>query len=162
MRASVFTQTIQIAFVVRDLEAAMRTYAEGYGIGPWEIYEFNPETMDELSVEGEPAQLSWRLALAKVGDVQWELIEPLDDESPYAQHLAERGEGFHHVGMGVSDYRAALDTALAKGRRVIMGGVYNGVTFAYLSTDEDLGAITEIFDGSPGADQQPDAVYPST
>jgi hypothetical protein len=24
--------------------AAMRTYVHDYGIGPWDIYEFNPET----------------------------------------------------------------------------------------------------------------------
>ena len=48
----------------------------------------------------------------------------------------------------------------AKGRRALQGGVYNGVTFAYLSTDEDLGVVTEIFDWPPGRVQEPDAVYP--
>jgi hypothetical protein len=45
---------------------------------------------------------------------------------------------------------------------VLLGGTYNGVTFAYLSTDRDLGVVTEIFDGAPGEDQQPDSVYPPT
>jgi hypothetical protein len=45
---------------------------------------------------------------------------------------------------------------------VLLGGTYNGVTFSYLSTDRDLGVVTEIFDGAPGRDQQPDAVYPPT
>ena len=35
MTAPVFTETIQIAVVVRDLDAAMRTYVHDYGIGPW-------------------------------------------------------------------------------------------------------------------------------
>ena len=48
----------------------------------------------------------------------------------------------------------------AKGRRALQGGVYNGVTFAYLSTDEDLGVVTEIFDWPPGRVQEPDAVIP--
>ena len=42
MREPVFTETLQIALVVRDLDATMRTYVHEYGIGPWEIYEFNP------------------------------------------------------------------------------------------------------------------------
>jgi hypothetical protein len=29
-----------------------------------------------------------------------------------------------------------------------------------LTTDGDLGVITEIFSGAPGEDQQPDATYP--
>jgi hypothetical protein len=39
-----------------------------------------------------PVERSWRLAVATVGQVQWELIEPLDEESVYARFLAERGE----------------------------------------------------------------------
>ena len=160
MREPVFTETMQIAFVVRDLDATMRTYVEEYGIGPWEIYEFNPDTVSGMTKDGEPAELAFRLALTTVGSVQWELIEPLDDRSIYAEFLAASGPGVHHVAVGVPNYGEALDTLRSKGRRVLQGGVYNGVTFAYLSTDEDLGVVTEIFDGRPGAEQEPDAVYP--
>jgi Glyoxalase/Bleomycin resistance protein/Dioxygenase superfamily len=90
-----------------------------------------------------------------------ELIEPLDDRSMYAEFLATRGEGLHHVAVGGgAGYRASLDEMRAKGRRVRGGGVYKGATFAYLSTDEDLKVITEIFDWPEGLEQQPDAVYP--
>jgi hypothetical protein len=43
---------------------------------------------------------------------------------------------------------------------VLLGGEYNGISFSYLSTDSDLGVITEVFSGAPGADQEPDAIYP--
>jgi hypothetical protein len=36
MREPVFTETLQVAIVVRDLEAAMRTYVDDFGIGPWD------------------------------------------------------------------------------------------------------------------------------
>ena len=42
MRDPVFTGTLQVAVVVPDLDAAMKTYVEGYGIGPWDVYEFHP------------------------------------------------------------------------------------------------------------------------
>ena len=48
MREPVFTETLQVALVVRDLEESLRTYVEEYGIGPWEIYEFNPGNVSEL------------------------------------------------------------------------------------------------------------------
>ena len=48
MTAPVFTQTIQIAIVVRDLDAAMRTYVHDYGIGPWEIYGFDPGKVADM------------------------------------------------------------------------------------------------------------------
>jgi Glyoxalase/Bleomycin resistance protein/Dioxygenase superfamily len=160
MREPVFTETMQISIVVRDLAATMRTYVDEYGIGPWEIYEFNPDTVKNMVRDGEPAEYAFRIAVTMVGSVQWELIEPLDDRSMYADFLATKGEGVHHVAVGVPRYDEALAELQGKGRRVLQGGHYNGVTFCYLSTDEDLGVVTELFDWPPGLVQEPDAVYP--
>jgi Glyoxalase/Bleomycin resistance protein/Dioxygenase superfamily len=101
MREPVFTETVQVAIVVRDLEAAMRTYVHDYGIGPWDIHEFSPGRVKDLR---EPVERSWRTAVAMVGQVQWELIEPLDDESIYARFLAEKGEGVHHLGVAAPTF----------------------------------------------------------
>jgi methylmalonyl-CoA/ethylmalonyl-CoA epimerase len=155
-----FTDTLQVAIVVRDLDAALHTYVHEYGIGPWDIYEFNSGNVEGMVKDDEPADFAMRIAITTVGTVQWELIEPLDDRSMYAEHLAEHGEGLHHVGVGVRSYDDAMRTLSAKGHSRLQGGHYNGVTFSYLSTDRDLHVITEIFDGAPGADQRPDAVYP--
>ena len=160
MHEPVFTETMQVALVVRDIEATMRTYVDEYGIGPWAIYEFNPETVTEMEKDGEPAAFAFRLALAMIGTTQFELIQPLDDQSMYAEFLAEKGEGLHHIALGVPDYDQALATVRAKGRRVLQRGHYNGARFAYVSTDEDLGFITELLDIPPGLVQEPDAVYP--
>ena len=162
MRDPVFTETMQISVVVRDLEATMRAYVHEYGIGPWEIYEFNPDTVTEMVRDGAPSDCAFRIAVTMVGSVQWELIEPLDDKSVFADFLAAKGEGVHHVAVGVSSYGEALETLRGKGRRVLQSGVYKGVTFSYLSTDEDLGVVTELFDWPPGLKQEPDAVYPET
>ncbi|HEU5010200.1 MAG TPA: VOC family protein [Gaiellaceae bacterium] len=159
MREPVFTETLQVALVVRDLDAATRTYFDKYGIGPWSVYEFDPGNVKDMRSRGEPVAWSWRLAVAQVGHVQWELVEPLDDDSIYAQFLAERGPGLHHVGVAVASYEDALVEAAGRGQDVVLGGEYKGIEFAYLTTDDDLGVITEIFSGAPGEDQQPDATY---
>ena len=160
MREPAFTETLQVALVVRDLEASMRTYVHEYGIGPWAIYEFNPGTVSNLHANGEPLDSAWRLALARVGRVHWELIQPLDDRSTYGEFLVEKGEGVHHIGVAVPSYDDAVAAVAAGKREIVLGGEYNGVTFAYLPTGGDLGVITEIFDSPPGDDQQPDSVYP--
>lgn len=155
----VFTETIQLAIVVRDLDAAMRTYVHDYGIGPWEIFEFDPANVADMREDGEPVERSWRLALSQVGRVQWELIEPLDEESVYARFLAEHGGGLHHVGVAVPDFDETVAAQAARGNGVLLGGEYKGIRFAYLDTVRDLGFVTEIFSGAPGAGQQPDATY---
>jgi Glyoxalase/Bleomycin resistance protein/Dioxygenase superfamily len=160
MREPLFTETLQVALVVRDLESAMETYVSDYGIGPWDIYEFNPDNVHDMCENGLSVERSWRLAIARVGQVQWELVQPLDDDSVYARFLETNAPGVHHIGVGVRDYDGTLEELTDRGHDVVLGGEYNGISFSYLSTDRDLGVITEIFSGAPGADQKPDAVYP--
>jgi methylmalonyl-CoA/ethylmalonyl-CoA epimerase len=160
VREPLFTETLQISIVVRDLEETLRTYVEEYGIGPWEIYEFHPDEVAPLP-EGGAAEGAWRIAVTMVGSVQWELVQPLDELSIYGEFLAAKGEGLHHVAVGGAGYGKLLEGMRAKGRTVPLGGVYRGVTFAYLSTDEDLKVVTEIFDWPEGLVQTPDAVYPA-
>lgn len=93
--------------------------------------------------------------------MQWELVQPLDDESVYARFLAQRGEGVHHIGVAVPSYEGTLAELAEKGNGVVLSGEYNGVRFAYLATDRDLGVITEIFAAPPGIEQKPDAIYPA-
>lgn len=117
MREPLFTETLQVSIVVGDLDAAMRTYVHEYGIGPWNVYEFNPGNVSDMRAGGESVAWSWRLAIAQVGQVQWELVEPLDGESIYAQFLADHGPGVHHVGVGVASY----DDTLRRARRAWTG-----------------------------------------
>ncbi|MEJ7901978.1 MAG: hypothetical protein WKF63_09015, partial [Thermomicrobiales bacterium] len=53
-RAPAFTETMQIGFVVRDLDATLRRYVDDYGIGPWGIFEITPENAPGLNHDGEP------------------------------------------------------------------------------------------------------------
>ena len=45
MAEPVFTDVLQVAVVVRDLNAAMRRYRDGYGIGPWHVSRVQPDTV---------------------------------------------------------------------------------------------------------------------
>jgi catechol 2,3-dioxygenase-like lactoylglutathione lyase family enzyme len=160
MPEPVFTETMQISIVVRDLEKTLRTYVEEYGIGPWEIYDFNPDTVSEMTTDDPSGEYRFRIAVTMVGSVQWELVQPLEDKGVFADFLATKGEGVHHVAVGGHGYGETLEALRAKGLGVLQSGHYNGVSFAYVSTGPDLGVITEIFDWAEGLTQEPDAVYP--
>jgi glyoxalase/bleomycin resistance protein/dioxygenase superfamily protein len=148
------TDVVQVCVVVHDLDASVRTYHHEFGIGPWAIYTFGPRTVDDLRQDGEPVDTSWRLAIAQVGSMMWELIQPLDDRSTYARFLAEHGEGVHHVAVGLQSF----DDAVAA-RTVELSGTYEGVSFAYLKTADELGVTLEIFDRIPEG-QPPEETYP--
>jgi hypothetical protein len=49
---------------MRDLEVTMRRYVDDYGIGPWEVYEFNAGNAEDFREYGQPVKRSWRLAVA--------------------------------------------------------------------------------------------------
>jgi methylmalonyl-CoA/ethylmalonyl-CoA epimerase len=73
-----------------------------------------------------------------VGHVQWELIDPLDEESVYARFLAEKGAGVHHVAAATSNFEETVAQA-DRGNGVILSGEFGGAKVAYLGTDRDLG-----------------------
>jgi hypothetical protein len=95
MREPSFTETMQLGIVVRDLEATVRRYEDDYGIGPWRFDRIDLGAANDYREYGEPVERSNRIAIAMVGRVMWELIEPLDEDGIYARFLAEKGEGIH-------------------------------------------------------------------
>jgi methylmalonyl-CoA/ethylmalonyl-CoA epimerase len=62
--------------------------------------------------------------------VQWELIEPLDEERVYARFLAEKGEGVQHVAVATPDFDGTVAHA-ARGNGVILSGEFGGGRVAY-------------------------------
>jgi methylmalonyl-CoA/ethylmalonyl-CoA epimerase len=76
--------------------------------------------------------------------VQWELIEPLDEESVYARFLAEKGEGVQHVAVATPNFEEMVAEAERR-NGVILSGEFSGAWVACLGTDRDLGVIIEVF-----------------
>ena len=161
-RKPVFTETMQIGIVVRDLDATVRRYVDDYGIGPWQVQEFDPEDAEDLHEYGQVVGRSGRgavtrFAIATVGRVMWELIEPLDEESVWARFLAEKGEGVHHIAVATPNFDDAVAEQAMRGDDLVLSGTFSGVKLAYLPSDHDLGVIIEIFEGTPGAEQGQEA-----
>ncbi|MDA8212282.1 MAG: VOC family protein [Clostridia bacterium] len=157
----IFTSILQVAVVVRDMDASVKRYADEYGIGPWAIYDFNPDTLDNMILHDKPQEWSMRAALADIGGVQLELIEPKDDKSIYAEFLKQHGEGLHHVAFGTENYDQAMAFFRGKGHSILQGGIWNGFTATYLSTQQALGLIAEIYNPPPDFEwPEPVAVYP--
>jgi catechol 2,3-dioxygenase-like lactoylglutathione lyase family enzyme len=149
----------QVAFVVRDLDAAIRYWTETLGVGPFFVLRnVTPENYRYRGDPSPPPTLS--IALANSGDVQVELIQTHDDRpSAYREFLADGREGFQHVSAWVTraEYDATMARALEAGTTVIHEGSVPGagVRFAYFATDRVPGGLVyEI------ADTMEPTVYP--
>ena len=148
MRRPVFDGTMQLGIVVRDLEATVRRYEDDYGIGSWQFQQIDLGEGQNYREYGEPAERSNRVAIATVGRVMWELIEPLDEDGIWARFLAEKGEGVHHVAVAAPDFGEAVARA-EREDGVMLRCEHSGVDIAYLDTRRDLGVVLEVFSGTP-------------
>jgi methylmalonyl-CoA/ethylmalonyl-CoA epimerase len=152
MREPSFTETMQLGIVVRDLEATVRRYEDDYGIGPWRFDRIDLGAANDYREYGEPVERSNRIAIAMVGRVMGELIEPLDEESVFARFLAEKGEGVHHIAVVARNFDETVANHAKGGNDLVLRGKFSGVDVAYLDTDRDLEVILEIFSGIPDDD----------
>jgi 4-hydroxyphenylpyruvate dioxygenase-like putative hemolysin len=135
----------QVAMVVKDCHATARRYWEDLGIGPWQFYTLDPSNTPNMTLRGKPVAHAFRAALATIGDVALELIEPLQGDSLYAEHLAAHGEGLHHVAFSVDDFERTKAHLKERGYREIQGGrPFDVITYAYFDTDKGLSCLTEL------------------
>jgi methylmalonyl-CoA/ethylmalonyl-CoA epimerase len=73
-----------------------------------ELTPGRPETADGATIVSLP-----------FGDVDVELLEPRDPDSPVAKFLAQRGPGIHHICYRVPDLDRALERCRAAGYRLV-------------------------------------------
>ena len=135
----------QIAFVVSDLERAVRQFDARLAAGPWRGWIFGPQGQGR-EYRGEPAEWSLRLVLNDRSP-QFELVEPMTGPSIHADWLAERGDGFHHLGYVVTSVAQTTEEMEAAGHPAIarvhsFGAAGDGVA-AYYDTADALGFLVE-------------------
>jgi catechol 2,3-dioxygenase-like lactoylglutathione lyase family enzyme len=155
----------QVCVVTPDLRRSMESYRASLGIEPWRILTFGSETVRELNYRGKPATYRMLVALAQLGGLQYELIQPLQGPSIYHEFLERNGgAGLHHFGVWIPSLAEGLAAARAAGFAEIQGGRGTGLDgdggFAYLDTEETLGAIFELIELPKRRKATPE-VYPA-
>jgi hypothetical protein len=139
---------LQNAWVVTDLEAAMRHWVETCGVGPFFVMEHVP--MQDLRYRGRPATLDCTIALAQAGRTQVELIvQHCDSPSAYRDTVPRGRAAFHHVAVICADYDRDLAHYVARGHAVATDGRFGDMRFCYLDTQAELGCMLELLEDRP-------------
>jgi hypothetical protein len=150
----------------------VRTWADRYGVGPWHIWTYTTSDNMSAKLDGEPVDFAFRVALCDISPTfRFEIIQPLDERSPYATSLAERGglDHIHHVRFEVGDYDAAAERLDDLGLRRTFEGEFDAApgtrgrfVGTYFGTEGDLGFIAEIGKApSEFTMPEPENVYPT-
>jgi Glyoxalase/Bleomycin resistance protein/Dioxygenase superfamily len=139
----------QLGYVVDDVSAAMEHWIGALDVGPF-FYLPSPP-LNDLRYRGEPTDARIAVAITYSGDLQVELIQPLDDHpSPYRDFQARYGSGLHHLAHFTDDYDAALALYRQRGRTPYYEG--RGLTpdqrFSYFDSPSHAGTVNEVVETS--------------
>lgn len=103
----------QLGFVVDDIEKWMDAMTRQMGMGPWTVFKGVEFNCVHRGVPGNPCI---NVALAYTGELQFELIQPLDDrDSPYRHFVQQQRFGLHHTAYLCADIEADVQRLEAAG-----------------------------------------------
>jgi hypothetical protein len=154
----------QIAYVTNDLDRCIAMFKRDYDVPAFFVFS-NVDT--GVAKDGDP-QL--RIALANVGGVEIELIEPIGDTAPLYRDALTDGAAFdvrfHHtairVGGSLQDWRDYLDSIDTRTHPIVLKGQF-GEDLRYIYTDErQLGHYIEHVWMSPALLSQMRVAIPRT
>ncbi|MEH7124437.1 methylmalonyl-CoA epimerase [Bacillus sp. JJ1532] len=90
-----------IGIAVRSLEKALPFYTDILKLPLLGVEEVESEML--------------KVAFLKAGDTKLELLEPTNPESAVAKFIEHRGEGLHHVALGVESIQDRINEMKEKG-----------------------------------------------
>ena len=137
----------QVAFVVKDLDAAQRFFSQSMGIPRFYVIENFGSRATDKTFRGGAADHDFTIALAYSGNTQIELIQHLSGDTCYKEFLERRGEGMQHLGFFLDDreqHQGVLAEFRKNGFSVLQSGRFGDALYTYFDTESAIGAVMEI------------------
>lgn len=135
----------QVAYIVEDIDAAMKTWRTKFNIGPFLVAR-NISPMRNLSYRGQASDaIHIHVAFAYVGDMQLELIQPVHTiPSIYNEAIEREITGVHHYAVCVPDFPMSFQYARETGYEVIVDSGIDGFGRMSYVEHPETGIILEI------------------
>ncbi len=144
----IFGPIVQIAYIVPDIEQAIRSWNNALAAGPFAVWRnAKPFAGSNATYRGEPCdQVEINLGFAYIGDLQLELIEPCDRNAPsiYTEALDKGHYGLHHYQFSVDDYAMAYRYAMDHGFEAIVQAGDENRGMVYCESRDIPGLILEL------------------
>jgi methylmalonyl-CoA/ethylmalonyl-CoA epimerase len=124
-----------IGVAVQDIEKSVHLFRDLLGIPLEKVYESEA--------------IKTKIAFFPLGDSTIELIEPMNPASPAAKFIQKRGEGIHHICLGVENVEAALNDFAAKGIELLdqkPRRTQDGRLIAFLNPKSTNGVLIELME----------------
>lgn len=138
----------QIGIVVEDLDKFLKNMDVLLGLDDFEIIEYPPDGIDpETTYHDKPAEFTARIAFRDFENFQMEVIQPVDGQSIFQDHLESKGPGLHHIRFTQPNFDEARQSLISKGISCIASGrgAHGSSLWAYFDTSARLeGLLVEL------------------
>jgi len=138
----------QVAYVVPELDAAMKAWNAQLGVGPFAVVR-GLQPLTGSRYRGAPSgDVILDMGFAYIEDVQLELIEQRNQTPSVYREAIERGlHSLHHYGFWVEDFDTAYAHAVAHGfEAVVEAGSRDSGRMSYVESRLIPGLICELIE----------------
>jgi methylmalonyl-CoA/ethylmalonyl-CoA epimerase len=139
----------QICIIVDDLERYAENYRTILGFDvPSDVQITRAYDHTQATYYGKPMNARAKITSFLMGQVAFELLQPLEESSVWMDHLKKHGPSIHHVAFNVPRTAPAAAFFADNGYQVTQQGLFTGRTgmYAYFDTDKDLGVTIELLE----------------
>ena len=137
---------VQIGIVVADLDHTTKLLTSLFGIGPFRFVEWPDRPESKYYYRGAEECIRIKQAFVQLGEVEVEIIQPLEGHNDYQDFLDETGGGIHHLLFEVPDIDPVIQELAKSGVTVLQAGtgIRPGTRWALLDTQKLLGFLVEL------------------
>jgi methylmalonyl-CoA/ethylmalonyl-CoA epimerase len=139
----------QICVIVDDLERYSQNYRSILGFDvPTDVQTTHGFEHTQATYFGQPMNAKAKIVSFMMGNVAFELLQPLEEGSVWMDYLKKHGVGIHHIAFNVPRIAPAAAFFADSGYQITQQGLFTGRTgsYTYLDTDKDLGVTIELLE----------------
>jgi hypothetical protein len=137
----------QNAYVTPNLDQAVARLRADYGVGDFMCID----SSIPVWTPGGEGVATTRIALGWVGDMQYELIQPISGPVGIYSDAVREDQllRFHHVAMRADDWDQLLGDIDRQARSIVYRGQTEGLKFVYVDARDTLGHYLEYVWSTP-------------
>jgi methylmalonyl-CoA/ethylmalonyl-CoA epimerase len=155
----------QVSLAVRELGPVMDRYHRLFGWAPWQVFDHVLPVHHATELRGDRVHYALRGAEVYVGDLNFELLEPLEGPNLWSEFMDRRGEGIASIAtmfLERADGDAVKDAFRDRfGIPVSMRAeIGDHIEYFYLDTEARFGCLIESGSGHAIDFVKPALVHP--
>jgi hypothetical protein len=101
---SLFGSVKQIGYAVADLDSAMAAFRRADQVDvSFDVFETTLDETGNYRYRGQPDRCVLRIGIARIGGLDFELIQTLSGNHPSRDYVQRCGDGINHLGVYIED-----------------------------------------------------------